>query len=546
MITESTYEEVAVAKILQWKDDWCLFAEEALGVSLDPDQKAILKSVQHNQFTSVASGTARGKDFIAAVAALCFLYLTPKWNKEGELVENTKIALTAPTDRQVQNVMVPEFSRLFNRARARGVDLPGRLTGHDIRTDDREWFLTGFKADEHNHEAWSGFHAVNTMFVITEASGISENVYNAIEGNLQGNSRMLIVFNPNISTGYAASSQKSKRWAKFRLDSLNAPNVLEQKIVIPGQVDWPWVNDKVETWCQVIEESDFNEGEGDFWWVNEKGRLCYRPNDLFRVKVRGMFPKVSSDVLVPIEWVELANKRWLEAQTGHVTDPHGNKGTPAQLVKLTKPMRLGVDVAGMGRDASCFLPRHGNYVDRPEMIHSGGTANHMEVAGKVIVKLRENTNTFTGLYAQAFIDTIGEGAGVFSRTEEQKIQHVYSCKFSESAVDGLGNPYKDVTGQYEFLNMRAFAYWAVRDWLDPAHKTGAMLPPDEEITQDLTETKWKFMSNGKIQIEPKEEIKKRLKRSPDKGDALANTFWPVPDVDPRPKKVTNSWMQAFQ
>lgn len=52
----------------------------------------------------------------------------------------------------------------------------------------------------------------------------------------------------------------------------------------------------------------------------------------------------------------------------------------------------------------------------------------------------------------------------------------------------------------------------------------------------MTETKWKFRSDGKIQIEEKEEIKKRIKRSPDKMDSLANTFWPVPDVDMRPKK----------
>jgi hypothetical protein len=79
----------------------------------------------------------------------------------------------------------------------------------------------------------------------------------------------------------------------------------------------------------------------------------------------------------------------------------------------------------------------------------------------------------------------------------------------------------------------------VRDWLNPDNKTGAMLPPDDELFQEMTETKWKFRSDGRIQIEDKEELKKRIKRSPDKFDALANTFWPVPDVDPRPAKRQN-------
>lgn len=78
---------------------------------------------------------------------------------------------------------MPEISRLFNRAKARGVELIGKLNAYDIRTNNDEWFLTGFKADEHNHEAWSGFHAVHTMFVVTEATGIGDDTFAAIEGD---------------------------------------------------------------------------------------------------------------------------------------------------------------------------------------------------------------------------------------------------------------------------------------------------------------------------------------------------------------------------
>ena len=183
-------------KMKAWRKDWCLFAKQVLHARLDEEQKAILRAVQNERMVAVASGTARGKDYIAAVACICFMYLTPRW-KDGKLIKNTKIAMTAPTDRQVRNIMLPEVRRLYKSA---GV-LPGRLVGYDIRTNYEEWFLTGFKSSADNTEAWSGFHAVNTMFVVTEASGISETIYNAIEGNLQGNSRLLIVFNPNITTG---------------------------------------------------------------------------------------------------------------------------------------------------------------------------------------------------------------------------------------------------------------------------------------------------------------------------------------------------------
>src|SRR5262245_7698945 len=129
-----TAEEIqlkAIERIRSWNADWCKFAREALGVNLDKEQEEILRSVQFNPRTSVVSGTARGKDFVTAVAAICFMYLTPKWNKAGELIENTKVALTAPTDRQVKNIMMPEISRIWQRARRRGVALPGRLNAYD-------------------------------------------------------------------------------------------------------------------------------------------------------------------------------------------------------------------------------------------------------------------------------------------------------------------------------------------------------------------------------------------------------------------------------
>ena len=484
-------DEKSLRKIKSWTEDWNRFVRDALKARLDKEQQDIISSVQYNPMTAVASGTARGKDFVAACASLCFMYLTPRW-KDGKLTKNTKIAMTAPTARQVQNIMIPEISRLYRNAGF----LPGRLLASGIKTDYEEWFLTGFKAGDDNTEAWSGFHAVNTMFVVTEASGISESTYNAIEGNLQGNSRLLIVFNPNVTTGYAARAMKSERFAKFRLDSLNAENVVSKKAVIPGQVNYEWVKDKVENWCSLLQKADFNAGEGDFTW---EGKL-YRPNDLFRVKVRGMFPKVSEDVLIPYEWIEIANRNWQELQASGFIP--------------SKSCKLGVDVAGMGRDNSVLCPRYGNYVAQFEVHQSAGRADHMHVVGMAIPYLKKKG-------AKAFIDTIGEGAGVYSRLLEEEFTNAFSCKYSEGA-DGL----HDITGEYEFANMRAYLYWALRDWLNPKNGFGAALPLCDQLMEEATETKWKFLSNGKIIIEAKEDIKKRIKRSPDYMDALANTFYP--------------------
>lgn len=495
----------------RYREDWNMFTRDVLGVNLDRQQQEILSSVQHNPRTSVASGTARGKDFVAANAAVCFMYLTPRWGKlikgKRDLVANTKVALTAPTDRQVKNIMMPEISRLYNRAKARGIPLPGRLNAYDIRTPWDEWFLTGFKADEHNHEAWSGFHAVNTMFVVTEASGVVDDTFNAIEGNLQGNSRILLVFNPNNTVGYAAKSQKNDRWARFRLNSLDAPNVIEKKHIIPGQVDYEWVVDKINNWCTPISKEDIIEEMDDF----EFDGKWYRPEDLFRIKVLGKFPKVGEDNLIPQQWIELAQERWVAAGS----PPVGER-------------RLGVDVAGMGRDDTVKCFREDNYVHWIRKSNSGGQADHMRVAGEVFNFLRSYPD------ATAYIDTIGEGAGVYSRLREkaqkthgETIQdfQVLSCKYSEAATIGK-RELTDITGEYKFANMRAYLFWAVRDWLNPKNNTGAMLPPGNTLMEEATEIRWFFQSNGKIIIEPKEDIKKRLGRSTDEFDSLANTFYP--------------------
>ena len=492
-----------VALLNSWRADWNKFVREALGVTLDREQQEILSSVQFNPRTSVASGTARGKDFVAACAAISFLYLTPRWNTRRELVENTKVALTAPTDRQVKHIMIPEVSRLYNRAKQRGIVLPGRLNAYDIRTDNDEWFLTGFKADEHNHEAWSGFHAVHTMFVITEASGIGDDTFSAIEGNLQGDSRILLVFNPNTPVGYAARSQRGDRWAKFRLNSLTAPNVLQRRLVIPGQVDYEWVVDKVKEWCTPICTEDRTEEFDDFEFEGK----WYRPEDLFRKKVLGKFPKVSDDVLIPQQWIEAAQERWKLAQ---------GKEPVSDELRL-----LGVDVAGMGRDSTVFCERKGRWVAELQSRNSGGQAEHMAVAGDIAARRRRHPRMLVS------IDTIGEGAGVYSRCLEiDDKRYIISCKYSEGAKR-FDRDLSDITGQYKFINMRAYLFWCVRDWLNPKNETGAMLPPDSQLAEEATEIRWFFRSDGKIIIEPKEDIKKRLGRSPDNFDATANTFYPV-------------------
>jgi hypothetical protein len=475
----------------RWRADWTLFAEQALGVRLDDDQRAIVRSVQHEPRTVVKSGHARGKDFTAAVVSLCFLYLNFP----------SKVISTAPTDRQVRNIMMTEAKRVWLNAR---IPLGGRFNTEGIKFDDvPDWFLLGFKAGDKATEDWTGFHSQNILVVVTEASGVAQETFDAIEGLLTGNSRLLLVLNPNRTSGEAYSAFRSPLYKKFTLSCLNAPNVRERRTVIPGQVDWNWVNALLQKpgWVQEIPREAAEATEHDFAWDAGDGRgpVWYRPSDLFRVKVLGQWPKEPESQLIPMAWVEAAQERWRQWQADGARRPDA-------------PLRLGVDVAGMGADLSVFCPRRAMIVEPFRVL---ARSDHMATAGHVKDDVDRG-----GPGAAAFVDTIGEGAGVHSRLVEQGVNSV-SVKFSEGAL-GL----RDLTGERQFKNMRAYCWWAVRDALDPKLGATLALPPNDELLQDLTTPQWSLDSQARIVIEDKDDIKKRLGRSPDYGDALANTFYP--------------------
>jgi len=472
--------------------DWCYFAEKILNVNLDSDQQRIVRAVQHEPRVSVRSGNARGKDFIAAVVSNCWLHL----------YRPSKVVSTAPTGRQVESIMMTEIARIRKGAR---VPLGGRPLVNGIKFDDEpDRFLIAFKAADTEDETWTGFHSPNLMVVVTEASGVNDRTFDNIEKILPGNSRLLIVFNAIRASGEAFRSIKDPRYTSFRLNCLDAPNVKARRILIPGQVDWEWVNGLIHKPGMVtaIEPDEARADLYDFEWEGQ----WYRPGDLFLVMVIGEPPREQENQLIPYAWTQLAIARW-----------HERKGTPAEGA----PLSLGVDVAGMGADRTSFTYRYETLVQK---IQRYAKSDHMVTVGKIVNILNANPGS------HAFIDTIGEGAGVYSRLAELEASgaipkgSVTSAKGSNSARGK-----RDFTGLRTFANMRAYCHWAIRDALDPSfdsHREPLALPPDDDLVQELCEIHWDPKSNGDILIEDKDDIKKRLGRSPDDSDSLGESYFP--------------------
>jgi len=100
---------------------------------------------------------------------------------------------------------------------------------------------------------------------------------------------------------------------------------------------------------------------------------------------------------------------------------------------------------------------------------------------------------------------------------------------------------RDRTGLLEFANLRAFAYWTLPDALDPASKLPPVaLPPDRELFSDLAAGRWTRTLQG-VKMESKEEIMKRIGRSPDCGDALVCSILLPPPRPPQHPKILRAY-----
>ncbi len=119
------------------------------------------------------------------------------------------------------------------------------------------------------------------------------------------------------------------------------------------------------------------------------------------------------------------------------------------------------------------------------------------------------------------IDAIGLGAGIVDRLREKGIEGVIEMNVSKPAF----NPER-------FANRRAELYWGLRE----RFRIGDIqLTEDPSLAEELSSLQYRLNSRGQIQMESKEEMKRRLRRSPDRADMLALLFDPSSDwMTPRP------------
>jgi hypothetical protein len=191
---------------------------------------------------------------------------------------------------------------------------------------------------------------------------------------------------------------------------------------------------------------------------------------------------------IPTAWVKAAQDRWApRAAPGEVT-------------------AVGVDPS-RGGDESTIAARHGWWfaplvVVKPDAtgaVTGGSIARRvLEVAGDV---------------GSIYIDIIGVGASAYDHLEAFVDRRAVAVNGAASSDD------RDRSGNLAFVNQRAAAWWRMRELLDPASAIKVALPREARLLADLCSPRYRLTARG-IQVEAKEDIKRRLGRSPDRGDAV--------------------------
>lgn len=205
--------------------------------------------------------------------------------------------------------------------------------------------------------------------------------------------------------------------------------------------------------------------------------------------------------VIPTEWVRLAQQRWLN----HQADLERDGG------ELPQQTTLGVDVARGGKDFTVIVERRGNWVGEPLKIPGKDTPESDPVV-REIIKVQQDTCQWVN------IDVIGPGGAVLDTGNKMGLAGLQGVNVAKRSIA------TDKTGKLTFVNLRAELYWVLREALDPESGDNIMLPPHKEVLPDLCSAKWMMRVNG-IQVEAKEDIKKRIGRSPDVGDAVLLACW---------------------
>lgn len=449
------------------------WVKDRLGEHLWSKQAEIARSVVRNRYTAVPSCHDAGKSFGAARLVAWWLDTHPP----GEAF----VVTTAPTAAQVEAILWREIGKAHRKG-----DLTGYITSGSVPAwklhDGGEIVAYGRKPADYDQAAFQGIHARYVLVVIDEAGGVPRSLYDAADSLATNeHARVLAIGNPDDPSSHFHNVCKpGSGWHVIRVDGLQTPNftaaVLEQHPELADLFEREGLEPVSEPLPERLRELLLSP-----LWVLERMARWGVDSPLWQAKVRGEFPDVSIDTLIPAGLISAAQLRDL---------PAGDQ-----------PPRLSVDVARFGTDRTVITLTRGTHA---RVLGSYAKQATTETTGRVIAHAREHAVT------ELRVDGVGVGGGVVDQLAEQR-WHVLDMQAGAGAIDSE-----------RFLNARAEWYWGLRERFEAGDID--IDPDDDEMAAQLGSIKYKFTSRGQIQIESKDDMKRRGLPSPDRADTLMMAY----------------------
>lgn len=343
----------AAKTLLALRDDPVLFVRTCLQAEPQKWQKEALQNIVKHNRLSIRSGHAVGKTTFLSFVILWWLCTHYP----------CKIACTANSASQLEQILWSEIQKWYKlMPQAFQDELEFRSDKITLKNAP-DSFCVSRTSRRENPEALQGFHSPNMLFIIDEASGVPDIIFEVAQGAMSTHgAKTIMVGNPNRSTGYFFDS----------------------------------FNKNIESW-RTMTVSCLDADTVDPQYVEDMKRQYGEDSNVFRVRVLGLPPETDDNAIIGRALVESAIDREVE---------------PIEVMPV-----WGIDVARHGSDRCALCKRKGNVITEP-IKHWGGK-DLMETVG--IIMAEYESTPFRDRPTELLVDSIGLGAGVVDRLVELDI-----------------------------------------------------------------------------------------------------------------------------
>lgn len=343
--------------LLKWKGNPVAFVREALGAEPEGWQTIALETIAEDDRLTIRSGHGVGKS--ALLAWTIIWWISTRYP--------SKIACTAPTSHQLYDVLWSEVAYWIR-------NLPKALASQFIVKNDRielkdggtDTFASARTSRRENPDALQGFHSPNMLFLVDEAPGVEDIVFEVAQGALSTRgAKIIMAGNPTRPNGFFHRSHHSENWTKMHVPC-DASTMVD-----PG-------------------------------FIKEMEEQYGLDSNVYRVRVLGEFPSADEDAFIPLHIVQGAVERDINVDPG-------------------EPVLWGLDVArSLAGDHSALAKRQGTVLLEP--VKTWRLDDAMELVGRV--QMEYDTLQPSQRPEYIFVDSIGMGGPVADRLRQLKMPAV--------------------------------------------------------------------------------------------------------------------------